>query len=72
MKHDLPDEEAMLELAAGSLDYATRQFQRRYIENAINVTQGNVTAAARLLGISRPNLYRAMRRLGMIDKEEQP
>lgn len=44
---------------------ATAEFQRVHIENAIKRMQGNVTAAAEILGVHRSNLYRKMRQLGM-------
>lgn len=47
------------------LTEATAEFQRIHIENAIKRMQGNVTAAAEVLGVHRSNLYRKMRQLGM-------
>lgn len=47
------------------LSEATSEFQRMHIENAIKRMQGNVTAAAEILGVHRSNLYRKMRQLGM-------
>lgn len=44
---------------------ATSEFQRLHIESAIKRMQGNVTAAAEILGVHRSNLYRKMRQLGM-------
>lgn len=47
------------------LTEATYEFQRLHIEAAIKRAEGNVTAAAELLGVHRSNLYRKMRQLGM-------
>ncbi len=57
------------ELTAVSMDWsmaeATRQFQIEYIRKHIAATEGNMTDAARNLGLHRSNLYRKMRQLGM-------
>ena len=50
------------------LTEATKKFQISYIKKAIFQCQGNMTHAARLLGLDRTNLYRKMGQLGM-DKE---
>jgi Nif-specific regulatory protein len=44
---------------------ATRAFEVRHIERAIERAGRNMTEAARLLGVQRTNLYRKMRMLGM-------
>ena len=49
---------------------ATRDFQVEYIQKHIDSARGNMTEAARNLGLHRSNLYRKMRQLGM-DAEEQ-
>lgn len=49
----------------GELTEATHEFQRRYINRAIDRSRGNVAAAARDLGLHRSNLYRKMKQLGM-------
>jgi Nif-specific regulatory protein len=52
-----------------SMDYplaeATRQFQIDYIRRHIESARGNMTDAARRLGLHRSNLYRKMHQLGM-------
>lgn len=50
---------------AQSLSEATRAFQARHIAAAIEHHRGNMTAAARTLGLHRSNLYRKMRQLDM-------
>jgi len=44
---------------------ATRRFEVRYVEDLLARTRGNVAAAARLAGISRPNFHRKLRALGV-------
>jgi DNA-binding NtrC family response regulator len=63
----LPGEEAS-STAPGeplSLKDATRRFEVRYVEDLLARTRGNVAAAARLAGISRPNFHRKLRSLGV-------
>jgi Nif-specific regulatory protein len=47
------------------LSEATRQFQVECIRRHIAAARGNVSEAARRLGLHRSNLYRKMRQLGM-------
>ncbi len=44
---------------------ATNKFQQEYIRRAIKRVKGNMSEAARLLGLHRTNLYRKMSQLGM-------
>jgi len=48
-----------------TLAEATDAFQRDHIQYAIDRAKGNVSEAAKLLGLHRPNLYRKMKLLGM-------
>jgi Nif-specific regulatory protein len=48
-----------------SLKDATKAFEEQHISRAIDRAGGNMTEAARLLGVQRTNLYRKMRMLGM-------
>jgi Nif-specific regulatory protein len=48
-----------------SLKDATDAFQKKHIERAIEQASRNVSEAAKLLGMHRPNLYRKMRELGI-------
>ena len=48
---------------------ATRLFQVQHIEQAIEANDGNMTAAAKQLGLHRSNLYRKMGQLGMETSE---
>jgi transcriptional regulator with GAF, ATPase, and Fis domain len=53
------------------LSDATNQFQQNYIRQAIERARGNVSLAAKNLGVHRSNLYRKMRQLGMATDEEE-
>lgn len=53
-----------------SLNDATHQFQQRYIEQSIERARGNVSQAAKNLGVHRSNLYRKMHQLGMETDED--
>jgi Nif-specific regulatory protein len=59
-------------VAAGlTLGDATHQFQQNYIQQAIDRARGNVSQAAKTLGVHRSNLYRKMHQLGMETGEEE-
>jgi DNA-binding NtrC family response regulator len=47
------------------LEEARRRFEVRYVEELLSRTGGNVAAAARLAGISRPNFHKKLRGLGV-------
>ncbi len=47
------------------LEEARRAFEVRYVEDLLVRTAGNVAAAARLAGISRPNFHKKLRTLGV-------
>ncbi len=49
----------------GTLRSAVEQAEREAVEAALAKTSGNVTQAARLLGIERPSLHRILKRLGI-------
>ncbi|HEX5138077.1 MAG TPA: response regulator [Planctomycetota bacterium] len=57
------------QLAEGSkedgLASARREWERGYIEDLLRQTHGNVTKAAELAHISRPNLHKKLRALGV-------
>lgn len=52
------------------LDEFLGEVERELIERALRRAKGNKTRAARLLGLSRPRLYRRMVQLGLIPVEE--
>ena len=61
-----PGREAALEPSGDmSLEMASRKFQQEFIRRSIKRVQGNMSEAARLLGVHRSNLYRKMRQLQM-------
>jgi two-component system, NtrC family, response regulator HydG len=47
------------------LKEATLEFRKRYIAKTLAQTGGNQTAAAKILGIQRPNLNREIKQLGL-------
>jgi len=54
-----------------NLDDTLQQWERGYVEAALVITQGNLTRAAKLLGIHRTTLYSRMQNYGDIaDKAE--
>ncbi len=61
-----PDRSVVLEPSPDlGLGPATSEFQKDFIRRAIGRVKGNMSEAARLLGLHRSNLYRKMRQLGM-------
>ncbi|NOY28813.1 MAG: GAF domain-containing protein [Planctomycetes bacterium] len=62
------------EIASSDMDLtlgeASREFQRHYIRRMIDTTRGNMSKAAKRLGLHRSNLYRKMRQLEISDGEE--
>ncbi len=49
-----------------SLKDATERFQKELITDRLEKNHGNIAAAARELGVNRSNLYRLLKRLGLI------
>lgn len=60
-----PDEAIIKQLKEGnfSLDETLLEWERRYINAALANSQGNLSQAARMLGINRTTLYSKMQRL---------
>lgn len=54
-----------------SLAEATKQFQAQYIRQTVEAERGNMSGAARRLGLHRSNLYRKMRQLHMSTDEDE-
>ena len=52
------------------LAQATDKFQIEYIKKNIERAKGNMSEAAKRMGLHRSNLYRKMRQLGMHTEEE--
>jgi DNA-binding NtrC family response regulator len=53
------------------LDLTLRQWERGYVEAALSLTQGNLTQAAKLLGIHRTTLYSRMQNYGGQDAPDK-
>jgi transcriptional regulator with PAS, ATPase and Fis domain len=61
-----PDEQALgISTLNLNLADATKTFQSQYIKKQIEMSRGNMTEAAKRLGLHRSNLYRKMQQLGM-------
>ncbi len=60
-----PDAESTAVSMDLPLGEATRQFQVQYIQKQVQRAGGNMSEAARAMGMHRSNLYRKMRQLGM-------
>ena len=54
-----------------SLDDALRELEKSYVEAALDITHGNLSQAAKLLGIHRTTLYSRMQGYGAAGAEEQ-
>jgi Nif-specific regulatory protein len=66
-----PSDRSPSHIDAGlNLNSATHQFQQSYIRQSIERARGNVSLAAKNLGVHRSNLYRKMRQLGMETDED--
>lgn len=48
-----------------SLKEARKAYERDYVRRTLRATEGNVTQAAKILGLERSNLHRKMRALGI-------
>jgi Nif-specific regulatory protein len=68
-----PQKDVFDDLADGiGLSQATDNFQKEYIRRAIKRAQGNMSDAARILGLHRSNLYRKMGQLEMpVDESKE-
>jgi DNA-binding NtrC family response regulator len=58
-------------LLAESLAVATRTFQQQFVRAAVAASGGNMSAAARRLGLGRNNLYRKLAQLGLPTRLEE-
>jgi len=54
-----------------SLDDALRELEKNYVEAALDITHGNLSQAAKLLGIHRTTLYSRMQGYAVAGEEEQ-
>lgn len=69
--HEDTDEAIIQQLQQGdfSLDAMLLEWERRYINAALQASQGNLSQAARMLGINRTTLYSKMQRLSKTHEE---
>ncbi|MBM79215.1 MAG: sigma-54-dependent Fis family transcriptional regulator [Planctomycetaceae bacterium] len=74
--HDLafilsPERDSAIDMSADvGLTEATRRFQQEFIRRGIKRVKGNMSEAAKLLGLHRSNLYRKMRQLDMNEEAD--
>ncbi|HKB84049.1 MAG TPA: sigma-54 dependent transcriptional regulator [Burkholderiales bacterium] len=54
-----------------SLDEALKELERSYVEAALDITRGNLSQAAKLLGIHRTTLYSRMQNYAGLEGEER-
>ena len=54
-----------------TLTGARKHFEKEHILTILAETNGNVTQAAKILGVDRANLYRKMERLGISKERNQ-
>ena len=52
-----------------NLDLTVQQWEKGYVEAALLITQGNLSQAAKLLGIHRTTLYSRMQNYGSPDEQ---
>ncbi len=64
-----PDWPARPVRCAGSFSDAQRNFERRFLTDALRANRGNISRTARALGMSRRNLQIKIQKLG-IDLDE--
>ena len=63
-----PERDSSLDFSGNmGLADATKKFQQEFIRRSIERMRGNMSEAARLLGLHRSNLYRKMRQLEMTE-----
>lgn len=67
-----PERDTLFDTSSDAgLAEATNKFQQEYIRRAIKRVKGNMSEAARLLGLHRTNLYRKMSQLGMQEGRQE-
>ncbi|MDP2707661.1 MAG: helix-turn-helix domain-containing protein, partial [Burkholderiales bacterium] len=55
-----------------NLDHTLQQWEKGYVEAALMITQGNLSQAAKLLGIHRTTLYSRMQNYGTPGEPQEP
>ena len=67
-----PSRESILDTTSNlSLTDATKRFQQEFIRRSIRRSSGNMSEAAKRIGLHRSNLYRKMRQLDMPISDEE-
>ena len=67
-----PERNSAIDMSADlGLNDATKRFQQEYIRRSVKRVNGNMSEAAKLLGLHRSNLYRKMRQLDMDVADEE-
>lgn len=56
-------------VARGDLKHAKEEFERQYIIKTLQVCEGNVTRASKVLGIERTHLYRKLKSLNISSEQ---
>ena len=66
MAHDIQLEQARVGApSAGTLKAVSDAEEERMVREAVLRSNGNISAAAKMLGISRPTLYAKMKKYGL-------
>lgn len=55
-----------------ALGDAVSALERNMVDHALKISHGQVTEAARMLGLSRKGLYLKRQRFGLVEREERP
>lgn len=64
--YDMPETwEKMATLRKDASDKASREVEKQFLQNILNKYQGNVTQAARNIGMNRTNFHKMMKRCGL-------
>lgn len=66
----LPDEQSLMPNFDMPLREAREQFEKEYLQHKLNLAGGNVSKAAEAVGIERTHLYRKLKSLGILIKNQ--
>ncbi len=68
----LTDEQIFMPNFDIPLREAREQFEKEYLQHKLNLAGGNVSKAAEAVGIERTHLYRKLKSLGILIKNQEP
>jgi len=68
----LPDEQSFMPNFDMPLREAREQFEKEYLQHKLNLAGGSVSKAAEAVGIERTHLYRKLKSLGILIKNQDP